>query len=138
MLTGDSPFIGDVGRPDLVNLGGSTTADLARAMYHTIHDKLLTLPDPVSVMPRTARDHRAGKNLSTEMPCLTNGFDSCRGAVISWSAGSARVQFGSATRRDFRRASSSSPTSSSIGCPGTHIIVTTKRLGMSLRLLPSW
>ena len=54
VLTGDSLFIGDVGRPDLVNLQGSTTADLARAMYHTIHDKLLTLPAR-DVMPRTAR-----------------------------------------------------------------------------------
>ena len=40
VLTGDSLFIGDVGRPDLVNLGDSSTTDLARAMYHTIHDKL--------------------------------------------------------------------------------------------------
>src|SRR5690242_16186733 len=40
VLTGDSLFIGDVGRPDLANIGTSSTADLARAMYHTIHDKL--------------------------------------------------------------------------------------------------
>ncbi|MEZ7240181.1 MBL fold metallo-hydrolase, partial [Rhodococcus sp. GXMU-t2271] len=44
VLTGDSLFIGDVGRPDLVNLGESSTEDLARAMYHTVHEKLLTLP----------------------------------------------------------------------------------------------
>ncbi|MGW3484403.1 MBL fold metallo-hydrolase, partial [Rhodococcus indonesiensis] len=36
VLTGDSLFIGDVGRPDLVNLGESSTEDLARAMYHTV------------------------------------------------------------------------------------------------------
>lgn len=41
-------------------------------------------------------------------------------------------------RRSLRRASSSSPTRVSIGWPGTPIIVTTKRLGMSARLLPSW
>ncbi|MEC9323604.1 MAG: MBL fold metallo-hydrolase, partial [Actinomycetota bacterium] len=45
VLTGDSLFIGDVGRPDLVNIGDSSTSDLARAMYHTLHDKLLRLPD---------------------------------------------------------------------------------------------
>jgi hypothetical protein len=41
-------------------------------------------------------------------------------------------------RRSLRRASSSSPTRVSIGWPGTPIIVTTKRLRMSARLLPSW
>ena len=44
VLTGDSLFIGDVGRPDLVNIGDSSTTDLARAMYHSIHDKLLRCP----------------------------------------------------------------------------------------------
>jgi len=38
ILTGDSLFIGDVGRPDLVNIGDSSASDLAKAMYHTIHD----------------------------------------------------------------------------------------------------
>jgi hydroxyacylglutathione hydrolase len=51
VLTGDSLFIGDVGRPDLVGIGVSSTSDLARPMYHFIHEKLLTLPDEVAVMP---------------------------------------------------------------------------------------
>ena len=49
VLTGDSLFIGDVGRPDLVNAGDSSASDLARAMYHTIHDKLMMLPDSVLI-----------------------------------------------------------------------------------------
>ncbi|WP_128645443.1 rhodanese-like domain-containing protein [Rhodococcus sp. BS-15] len=67
VLTGDSLFIGDVGRPDLVNLGDGSTTDLARAMYSTIHEKLLTLPDDVVVMPAHGAGSSCGKNLSTEL-----------------------------------------------------------------------
>ncbi len=67
VLTGDSLFIGDVGRPDLVNIGDSSTSDLARAMYHTIHDKLMQLPDSVTVMPAHGAGSSCGKNLSTEL-----------------------------------------------------------------------
>jgi hydroxyacylglutathione hydrolase len=67
VLTGDSLFIGDVGRPDLVNIGDSSTSDLARAMYHTIHDTLLKLPDSVTVMPAHGAGSSCGKNLSAEL-----------------------------------------------------------------------
>ncbi|WP_420750650.1 MBL fold metallo-hydrolase [Rhodococcus sp. O3] len=67
VLTGDSLFIGDVGRPDLVNLGDGSTTDLARAMYRTVHEKLLTLPDEVTVMPAHGAGSSCGKNLSTEL-----------------------------------------------------------------------
>ena len=67
VLTGDALFIGDVGRPDLVNIGDSSTSDLARAMYHTIHDRLLQLPDSVMVMPAHGAGSSCGKNLSTEL-----------------------------------------------------------------------
>ncbi|MDA2894334.1 rhodanese-like domain-containing protein [Mycolicibacterium sp. BiH015] len=67
VLTGDSLFIGDVGRPDLVNLGDSSTDDLARAMYHTIHDVLMMLPDGVMVMPAHGAGSSCGKNLSTDL-----------------------------------------------------------------------
>ncbi|WP_161997180.1 rhodanese-like domain-containing protein [Rhodococcus sp. YH1] len=64
---GFGEFIGDVGRPDLVNLGDSSTEDLARAMYHTVHEKLLTLPDAVTVLPAHGAGSSCGKNLSTEL-----------------------------------------------------------------------
>jgi hydroxyacylglutathione hydrolase len=67
VLTGDSLFIGDVGRPDLVNIGDSSTSELALAMYHTIHDKLMKLPDSVTVMPAHGAGSSCGKNLSTEL-----------------------------------------------------------------------
>ncbi|CCQ13557.1 putative uncharacterized protein [Rhodococcus sp. AW25M09] len=67
VLTGDSLFIGDVGRPDLVNLGDGSTADLAKAMYRTVHNTLLELPDQVVVMPAHGAGSSCGKNLSTEL-----------------------------------------------------------------------
>lgn len=67
VLTGDSLFIGDVGRPDLVNLGDGSTGDLAEAMYRTVHDILMTLPDEVVVMPAHGAGSSCGKNLSTEL-----------------------------------------------------------------------
>lgn len=67
VLTGDSMFIGDVGRPDLANLGDGSTADLAHAMYRTIHDTLLKLPDETTVMPAHGAGSSCGKNLSSEL-----------------------------------------------------------------------
>lgn len=62
VLTGDSLFIGDVGRPDLANLGDTSNTDLARAMYRTIHRTLLNLPDSVVVMPAHGAGSSCGKN----------------------------------------------------------------------------
>ncbi len=67
VLTGDSMFIGDVGRPDLANLGDGTNTDLARAMYRTVHETLLMLPDSVTVMPAHGAGSSCGKNLSSEL-----------------------------------------------------------------------
>jgi glyoxylase-like metal-dependent hydrolase (beta-lactamase superfamily II)/rhodanese-related sulfurtransferase len=67
VLTGDALFIGDVGRPDLANLGDGSTSALARALYRSIHERLLTLPDQVIVMPAHGAGSSCGKNLSTEL-----------------------------------------------------------------------
>jgi hydroxyacylglutathione hydrolase len=67
VLTGDSLFIGDVGRPDLVNIGDSSTEDLARVMYHSIHEKLFALPDEIVVLPAHGAGSACGKNLSAEL-----------------------------------------------------------------------
>ncbi|MFE4499562.1 rhodanese-like domain-containing protein [Rhodococcus sp. NPDC056743] len=67
VLTGDSLFIGDVGRPDLANLGNSTNTELAQAMYRTVHDVLLPLPDSVIVMPAHGAGSSCGKNMSDQL-----------------------------------------------------------------------
>ena len=66
VLTGDTLFIGDVGRPDLLAAVGFTADDLARQLHHSLHHKLLTLPDATRVYPAHGAGSACGKNLSTE------------------------------------------------------------------------
>ena len=65
VLTGDALFIGDVGRPDLLTSIGWTAEDLARKLFHSLHDQLLTLPDDTIVFPSHGAGSACGKNLST-------------------------------------------------------------------------
>jgi glyoxylase-like metal-dependent hydrolase (beta-lactamase superfamily II) len=66
VLTGDTLFIGDVGRPDLrASLGWSAEA-LGAMLYDSLRDKLLTLPDETLVYPAHGAGSLCGKNLSTE------------------------------------------------------------------------
>jgi hydroxyacylglutathione hydrolase len=67
VLTGDTLFIGDVGRPDLANIGDGSPTELARALYHSIHERLLALPDQVMVMPAHGAGSSCGKNLSPDL-----------------------------------------------------------------------
>src|SRR5688572_10800269 len=67
-FTGDTLFIGDVGRPDLRESVGNLTAkrdDLARQMYHSTREKLMTLPDEVLVYPSHGAGSLCGKGLSS-------------------------------------------------------------------------
>jgi len=67
IFTGDTLFIGDCGRPDLREKAGAITAvktDLARQMYHSLHEKLIKLPDAVKVYPTHGAGSLCGKGLS--------------------------------------------------------------------------
>ncbi len=66
VLTGDTLFIGDVGRPDLVSSQGRTAAEMAEQLYESLRTKLLTLPDDTRVYPAHGAGSACGKNLSTE------------------------------------------------------------------------
>lgn len=66
VLTGDTMFIGDVGRPDLLASFGVTRDELAAQLYDSLHEKLLTLPDTTRVFPAHGAGSACGKNLSTE------------------------------------------------------------------------
>jgi hydroxyacylglutathione hydrolase len=66
VLTGDTLFIGDVGRPDLMASTGVTAEELAGMLYDSLRDKLLTLPDDTLVYPAHGAGSMCGKNLSTE------------------------------------------------------------------------
>ena len=66
VLTGDTLFIGDVGRPDLRASLGWTAADLGSHLYDSVHDKLLPLPDGVLIYPAHGAGSLCGKNISKE------------------------------------------------------------------------
>ena len=66
VLTGDTMFIGDVGRPDLLVSVGRTADELGKDLYSSLRDKLLTLPDETRVFPAHGAGSACGKNLSTE------------------------------------------------------------------------
>ncbi len=66
VLTGDTLFIGDVGRPDLLAAKGMTAEELGRKLYASLRSELLTLPDETRVFPAHGAGSACGKNLSTE------------------------------------------------------------------------
>ena len=64
VLTGDTLFIGDVGRPDLAE--GHTPHQLAGSLYDSLHQKLLNLPDEVLVYPAHGAGSLCGRNMRAE------------------------------------------------------------------------
>ena len=66
VLTGDTLFIGDVGRPDLLTAEGVTAEQLAGQLYASLHEKLMPLPDEVLVFPAHGAGSACGKNLSKD------------------------------------------------------------------------
>ena len=67
IFTGDTLFIGDVGRPDLAQKKGSMTMeDLAGKLYDSLRNKIMTLPDEVIVYPAHGAGSACGKNMSAE------------------------------------------------------------------------
>jgi hydroxyacylglutathione hydrolase len=66
ILTGDTLFIGDVGRPDLAGSRGFTREQMAGMLYDTLHEKILPLPDTVEVYPAHGAGSACGKNISKE------------------------------------------------------------------------
>lgn len=83
VFTGDTLFIGDCGRPDLREQAGAITAaraELAKQMYHSLRDKLMTLPDDVLVYPAHGAGSLCGKGLS-EQKSSTIGAEK----ISNWS-----------------------------------------------------
>ena len=67
VFTGDTLFIGDVGRPDLaVKQGTLTEEDLAKHLYHSLRNRIMTLSDDVIVYPAHGAGSACGKNMSKE------------------------------------------------------------------------
>jgi hydroxyacylglutathione hydrolase len=66
VFTGDTLFIGDVGRPDLIGSKGFTSEQMARMLYDSIHKKIMPLPDDSEIYPAHGAGSLCGRSLSNE------------------------------------------------------------------------
>ena len=74
VLTGDALLVGDAGRPDLHARGEQTSEELARLLYRSLTERLLTLPDHVLLYPSHYSGSVCGRGLSAH-PASTIGFE---------------------------------------------------------------
>ncbi|MBT5615444.1 MAG: MBL fold metallo-hydrolase [Flavobacteriales bacterium] len=66
LFSGDTLFLGDVGRPDLAQKSGLTQEDLAGMLFDSLRTRIMTLPDEVIVYPGHGAGSACGKNMSKE------------------------------------------------------------------------
>jgi glyoxylase-like metal-dependent hydrolase (beta-lactamase superfamily II)/rhodanese-related sulfurtransferase len=66
IFSGDTLFIGDVGRPDLAQKSDLTIHDLAGFLFDSLRNKIMTLPDSLLVYPAHGAGSACGKNMSKE------------------------------------------------------------------------
>jgi hydroxyacylglutathione hydrolase len=74
VLTGDALLVGDAGRPDLHADGESDAEDMARALYRSLTERVLTLPDHLLLFPAHYAGSVCGRGLSAT-PVSTVGFE---------------------------------------------------------------
>lgn len=69
IFTGDTLFLGEVGRPDLAVKSDLTTEDLAGLLYQSIESKIKTLPSDVQIYPGHGAGSQCGKNIQKGFTC---------------------------------------------------------------------
>jgi glyoxylase-like metal-dependent hydrolase (beta-lactamase superfamily II) len=74
VLTGDALLVGDAGRPDLHAHGDTTAEDMARALYRSLTERLLALPDHLVLLPAHYSGSVCGRGLSAT-PVSTVGYE---------------------------------------------------------------
>jgi glyoxylase-like metal-dependent hydrolase (beta-lactamase superfamily II) len=74
VLTGDALLVGDAGRPDLHAQGNDSVEDMARSLYRSLTDRLLSLPDHLLLYPAHYSGSVCGRGLSGH-PASTIGFE---------------------------------------------------------------
>ncbi len=90
VLTGDALLVGDAGRPDLHAHGDTAPEDMARALYRSIRDKLLTLPDHLALYPAHYSGSVCGRGLSAN-PISTIGFERAHNRALAFDSEEAFV-----------------------------------------------
>ena len=81
VLTGDALLVGDAGRPDLHAHGERTAEEMARALYRSLRQRLLALPDDLVVYPAHYSGSVCGRGLSAN-PISTVGFERRHNAAL--------------------------------------------------------
>jgi len=85
VLTGDALLVGDAGRPDLHAHGEHTVEEMARTLYRSITERLLTLPDHVVLYPSHYSGSVCGRGLSAN-PISTIGFERRHNRALRFSS----------------------------------------------------
>jgi len=91
VLTGDALLVGDAGRPDLHAHGEQSIEDMARALYRSLTERLLTLPDDLMVYPAHYSGSVCGRGLSGN-PASTIGFERRHSRALKFDSEEAFVQ----------------------------------------------
>jgi glyoxylase-like metal-dependent hydrolase (beta-lactamase superfamily II) len=81
VLTGDGLLVGDVGRPDLHAHGSRTAEEMARLLYRSLTERLLTLPDELVLFPAHYGGSVCGRGLSST-PVSTIGYERRRNPAL--------------------------------------------------------
>jgi glyoxylase-like metal-dependent hydrolase (beta-lactamase superfamily II) len=85
VLTGDALLVGDAGRPDLHAHGDLTAEEMARTLYRSLTERLLTLPDDLLLYPAHYAGSVCGRGLSGN-PASTVGFERRHNAALRWAS----------------------------------------------------
>jgi hydroxyacylglutathione hydrolase len=91
VLTGDALLVGDAGRPDLHAHGEHTVEGMARALYRSLTERLLTLPDDLVLYPAHYSGSVCGRGLSAN-PISTIGFERRHNRALQFDSEDAFVE----------------------------------------------
>ncbi|MGH2967897.1 MAG: MBL fold metallo-hydrolase [Solirubrobacteraceae bacterium] len=91
VLTGDALLVGDAGRPDLHARGDHTVDSMARALYRSLTERLLTLPDHLALYPAHYSGSVCGRGLSSN-PISTVGFERRHNPALRFDSEDAFVE----------------------------------------------
>ncbi len=91
VLTGDALLVGDAGRPDLHAHGEGSVEGMARSLYRSLTDRLLTLPDDLVLYPAHFSGSVCGRGLSAN-PVSTIGFERRHNKALQFTSEAAFVE----------------------------------------------
>jgi hydroxyacylglutathione hydrolase len=91
VLTGDALLVGDAGRPDLHAQGGRMVEEMARTLYRSLTERLLSLPDDLLVYPAHYSGSVCGRGLSAN-PASTIGFERRHNPALRFDSEDAFVE----------------------------------------------